>query len=199
MINMKQTTRREVTEEKQSYLDNLMMCFQDKDMSVCYNYYKEGVKMFSKWINYWNLMHMDESEILSDMPIPITKKQFIDRVTHRSVLDVELMIDIDDDILFRGSYWEHKFHSIPMKAFYIMRHLDELGVRYSCYWTQSKSFHISVIVGWFRELSYNDRVLVKEQLLGLYGGDLQEKGKSMIAIEGEMHYRSCMKKVEVFR
>ncbi|KKL72046.1 hypothetical protein LCGC14_2088840, partial [marine sediment metagenome] len=108
---------------------------------------------------------------------------------HRTVLDIEILIDIDD---------KGKHKSIENKAKSICRKLRKENIVFSCCFTGSKSYHISIL---FPELRKHDNSNVQEfkgVFLKKIGGDLQKSSKnSMIALEGEPHYKSGKLKVEV--
>jgi hypothetical protein len=152
--------------------------------------------MFSKWIRYEDLMHLGQKEL-----VPGTmqyKRNFMRDATHRSVLDIELMLDIDDKVNPEDP--ERPFASIWKKAIHVyneIRRRNQL-IKPVMSFTGSKSYHLSIIMPQLRDCKAQQRNRLKSALLGLYGADLQKKAdRCMISMEGEMHYKSGKKKYEV--
>jgi hypothetical protein len=198
---MIRTTERFEHESKWDYLTRLVNCFGATDLAVCYNYEKDGEKFFSKWLKVLDLWHLSENELIPDYPFLETRLGFILKVTHRTVLDCEIMFDIDDlSFMNEGMYeqlfdeYEHfpMFNNIFNKKKYIMK---QLQVPCSVYWTGNKSYHISVLNMALRGLVPHERCKLKRDVLMLYGCDLQKSSeRSMIALEDEKHYRSGLNK-----
>ena len=156
------------------------------DVEICYTYKKkDGSIGFSKWVKYSLLMHYEDNEWIDELRC--TKKQFIDKATHRSILDIEFLLDIDE----AGDFKDIKTHTR-----YIIKRLNYLGIKdFITYFTGSKSYHISIMVAQFRHLEYHKIEDIKDSILSFLGADLQKKAKRcMISLEGARHYKSGKKK-----
>ena len=61
---------------------------------------KEGDLFWSGWPLCLELLQYDPNELLpkslTKLPFNITRNKFIENASHRSVLDIELMIDLDE-------------------------------------------------------------------------------------------------------
>jgi len=167
------------------YLYNNLGC---NDLRLCYSYPKQdGSVGFSKWVYFRVLASLNDKDIVPGQNI--TTKEFLVKCSHRTVLDIELMIDIDE---------KGKFLSIKNHARSICRKLDKANIPYSCHFTGSKSYHISVLFPKFRFMKPSDVKELKSLFLSVVGADtLKSSDNSMIAIEGEPHYRSGKIKKEV--
>ena len=135
-------------------------------------------------------MHTKESV---RMHRPFTRDEFINKVTHRTVLDIEIVIDIDDK---KHNVFE--FDTVKHKSEHFMRLLaNDNPVLYH---TGSRGYHISVLKWKMRQMSYSQRKRFREAYLKsnwLYA-DLQLKSEIVtIALEGAVHYKSGAKKVKV--
>lgn len=164
---------------------NLAMCYTFKN--------KEGEIGFSKWLTYHHLMHYDFDEVVLSKPFDITKKQFIDKVTHRTILDIEIVLDIDDKKL-NG----FEFDSIKEKTKWICAELNKLNKKFKCFSTGSKGYHIHMFYKGLRHKSVRLRSNIKEDIISHYGGDLMKKGeRCMIAMPNVKHWKSGKVKEEV--
>jgi len=159
--------------------DGLKMCMSWKKAN--------GEIRFSKWVSYDKMMHYAQDEIIPE--VGITRREFVKGISHRTVLDIELCIDIDE---------KGKFDSIKSAAKNICTRLDTLKIQYSVYFTGSKSYHITLKDESWRYMNKSWRDHQKKQLLEMLGGDLQKASCNvMIAMEGAVHYRSGTPKIEV--
>lgn len=178
--------------------DFLYMLYNDMgatDLAVSYNYVKDNSLRFSKWVRYNTLMHLDFKDRVPGLPYFMTKQRFISKVTHRTVLDIELMIDVDDNLYHFGL---RTMPNIFNKSVSIYDRLRDGGFQPVMYWTQNKSFHISVIIPELRGLSKYYKEQFKEQVLDYYGGDMMKKSsRCMIAMENSIHYKSGKIKIRV--
>lgn len=182
------TPRKRLTHESQEdwlwYLTNKL---GQEDLWLCQNYIRDGELMFSKWITYQTLQFYDEHEIvLEQLPFVTKPKKFIEHATHRRILDIEILLDIDD--IYHPRFI---FDSIKTKAKVICMQLKEQGIPYITYWTGSKSYHISYYDLRLRDLPERQRTVEKIKILESYGADLMKATpKCMIALEGAKHYKS---------
>ena len=130
---------------------------------------------------------------------PLTVVEYIKAATHRTTMDIEVMIDVDDvydDIL--------QFPTIKKKAEFIISLLrntkDSLGHHISpvVHFTGNKSYHISYLDYGLRGLQKRSRGKLKEQTISRIHGDLQLVSENVtISLEGARHYRSGLIKREV--
>lgn len=143
-----------------------------------------GEVWFSKRYSYMDLIHKDPWEYI---PIgtnvnskKIMVKDFILEATHRTILDIEFIFDVDDEPIFET-------------AKKIMNKYKENNP--VCYFTGSKSYHIHIFDERLRDhyyKKYKDGVLLQNNSDGGKGSERQ-----LIAIEGAKHYRSGKIKEEV--
>ena len=118
-----------------------------------------------------------------------TREEFIKKATHRSVLDIELLIDIDE---------AGEFASIKEKAQNIVKKLDHNNVIHTIYFSGSKSYHISILMPELREQDPYKRSEIKRDILSSLGADTQKaSNRNMIALEGESHWKTGKQKLEV--
>ncbi len=158
-----------------------------EELWLCQNYMLDDELRFSKWITYQQIKYYEPNELIREaLPFCTTPKKFLPQITHRRVLDIEILIDIDD--LDHPCF---KFDSILTKAKVICMMLAEKGIPYIVYWTGSKSYHISYYDLRLRALPERQRTVKKIKILESYGGDLgKATPKCMIAMEGAKHYKS---------
>ncbi len=147
---------------------------------------------------YHDLLHISPyrwvaKTYLKRLGRPMTRRELLCRVNHRSVVDIEVMLDIDDtehDLL--------NFTTIKEKAKYIYGVLrkDDKDVR--CYFTGNKSYHISYIEPMLRSMSRSMREKFKMDIIrGFYCDPGLAKENHMISLEYAEHYKSGKQKVEV--
>lgn len=125
---------------------------------------------------------------------PMTRQEFTGKINHRSVLDIEVMLDVDDT--------EHpflEFTTIKEKARFIYQSLHKNGYKVKCYFTNSKSYHLSFIEAKLRRMHKMQREAYKLKIITKYGcdEDLAHDGH-MVSMEDTLHYKSGKKKTEVF-
>ena len=186
--------KRLTTESMDDWLWYLTNKLGQEDLWLCQNYVLDDELRFSKWITYQQVKHYKENELIREaLPFCTTPKKFIPQVTHRRVLDIEILIDIDD---LNHPYF--LFDSILTKAKVICMILKEKGIPYIVYWTGSKSYHISYYDLSLRDLPERQRTVKKIKILESYGADLGKAiPKCMIALEGAKHYKSGKPKTYV--
>lgn len=173
-------------ESKVSFLWFIYNKLNCRNLTLCYSYKKkDGGLGFSRWVTYEELEYLELNENVKGTFD--TKEQFLKKVSHRSVLDIEVMLDIDE---------KNNFDSIKDKAISICKKLKEMNIEYICSFTGSKSYHFSIL---FLELRNNKNWIKKKiEVLENLGADLQKAStRCMIALEGEKHYKSGKKKERV--
>ena len=130
---------------------------------------------------------------------PLTVWEYIEAATHRTTMDIEVMIDVDDvydDIL--------QFPTIKKKAEFIislLRNTTDTTGRYISpvvHFTGNKSYHISYLDYGLRRLHKSSRRKLKGNTICKLYGDFQLVSENVtIALEGARHYRSGLIKKEV--
>lgn len=157
------------------------------DVEICYNYRKKDIVLYSKWVSYLWLQHFDQDEFIKDLRC--TRKEFIKRASHRSVLDIELVIDIDEP---------GECNTIKEKAQKLVSKLKEKGIIHTIYFSGNKSYHISILIPDLRNFSDYHRTKFKRDILSSLGADTQKaSSRNMISFEGEPHRTSGKYKIEV--
>lgn len=176
------------------WLFHLQNDLGNNDLEICLSgKTREGNIWFSKRYKLFNLMHLNPSDLISTDTQDKIKKPiwwFIQNATHRSILDIEIVIDIDD----KGEY-----ESIKDKAIDIIKNLKKnfSDTQFKVYFTGSKSYHIHIFIQEFRDIPIRDE-LKKTFLADFVEADALKVGKNMIALEGAPHYKSGQIKEEVF-
>jgi len=192
------------------YIYNNLGC---KDFSLqCSFTDPNGEVFFSKRLRYDELMKYDQDEYIPH--VKMKRKDFVLKATHRTILDIEIMFDIDD-LWDLKTFFEYdiydgidqrvcynkvpEFESIKAKSKWIYDELKALGFDVCVHWTQNKSYHINVLVPTLRRYPKAYRRYIKRQILWRYGADMQKDvDTQLIAIEGCPHYRSNKEKIQVF-
>lgn len=115
-------------------------------------------------------------------------RKFVENATHRSILDIEIVLDIDEP--------HPNFKTIKEYAMFLCDELKNYeDIKYFVYFTGSKSYHIHIFAYQLKEL--NNRDDIKKLILRRLKVDLLKVGRNMIAIEGQPHYKSGKIKKEV--
>lgn len=155
---------------------------------------------WSKWIRYDTLMELDLEQ---HVPGTIdSKREFLEKASHRTIHPCEIVYDIDEKDLYyvieEGiSIFEYKvFPDIKAHSKYVNDHLI-CGDRIT-WWTGNKSYHIHTFDQKLFGMRKRQRLDFKRRLLLFAGADIQKASdNTMIAIEGEPHYRSGRLKSQV--
>lgn len=184
-------------ESKEDFLFYLFNELGYDELCLCYNYKdKDDELQFSRWVKYKDLMNLNPDEYIPCFPIKITRKKFIEKVTHRSILDIEVLFDIDYCEVMLDTI-PYTFPTIKDKAIWVIENLKKQRYQPVTYFTGSKSYHISVLLP-LRELNPFHRIQIKQKLLYKYGADTQKASdRCLISMEGSKHYKSGKIKEEV--
>jgi len=179
--------RDSVNYTKQDFF-NLLSNKYGFNIELSHNYLmSDGTIGFSKWKSWLWLLQYNPNEYVDDLFM--TRNEFIEKSTHRSILDIEIVFDIDE----KGDYI-----SIEENAKHVCIELKTLNKPFVCYSTGSKGFHIHTFCGSLRDLSSTERFEFKKKLMIFLKTDSLKCGnRSMIAIEGEPHWKSGKIKKEV--
>ena len=119
---------------------------------------------------------------------PYTKKEFFAGVKHRTILDIEVMFDIDDA---HHAFLEDFFPDIESKAKYVYYCLCKLDKEPEVYFTGNKSYHIGFLDLTLRSLSKQGRKKYRDTMLQEFFADLGLASDiRTVALEGVEHYRS---------
>lgn len=107
---------------------------------------------------------------------------------HRTILDVEVVIDIDENVRFLE---ELKLDSIIKK-------IDADGLSYTVWNTGSRGHHIHMIFPELRDYPDSARKLIKERIISRYNGELMKASqRCMIAVEYQNHFKTGKPKMLV--
>jgi hypothetical protein len=123
-----------------------------------------------------------------------SKKRFVENAYHRTLLDCEVMLDIDDTKFKKGKL-EFHFKTIKAKSEHIFKELKKKGYHPVMYWTQNKSHHIGFVLSELLDCSEYRRKLAREKIIDEYCCDTMLASNHTIAIEGSKHYRSGKEKI----
>lgn len=181
------TTKRNNNFSKTEFLWKLGNKF-GYDIEVCHSWTdNKGNKFFSKWKSLLWLMQFEHDEYIKELGM--TRKEFIEKASHRTVLDMELLLDFDE----RGS-----FDSIKQRAKNICENLKNQKIEYTIYFSGSKSYHISILFPFLKKFNKYKLTIKKKTFIEWLGGDgLKASSRNMIALEGEPHWKTGVIKQEV--
>jgi len=153
---------RESYNSVESYLFHLYNDLGCIDLEMCYNYkFPDGTVGFSKWIRFDTIMCLDYDEYIKGTND--TKKEFLQKITHRSVLDIEVLYDFDEDD--KGNKNQKEIYAYAKKCIKLM---EEKGIYGETYSTGSKGIHHSVFYPELRTFSRSIREKHKLALLRTY-------------------------------
>jgi hypothetical protein len=165
------------------YLFHLMNDLGDEDLSIAY--FSDGV--WSKWYKFMDLMHLDQDKIIWRGK---TVSEFIELANNRTVLDIEIIFDFDED-----QAHSQKREDIFNFAQYMIEKLNAAQIFGEAYFSGSKSIHYSCLFPELRDMNNYNRALFKEKILSFTGADASKKAKrTMIALEGAPHWKTGNKK-----
>lgn len=100
---------------------------------------------------------------------------FLAKINNRSVLDVEVMLDLEE----------------PERYDSLIKDLDSDGLFYKAYDTGSRGYHISIIFPELRNKSAEKRTEIKSYIVKKYGCDHMKASKrNMIALEHTAHFKT---------
>ncbi len=154
---------------------------------LAYNFTTQQGKIFSKWISFLYVLEHHPDEYIPE--VKCTRKQFLNKASHRTVMDIEILLDIDE---------AQPYPSIEEKATAICQSLQEKKIKYRAYFSGSKSYHISILLPQLRLLPQHMMCEYKKKILYQFGADLQKASRrTMIALEGVRHWKTGKPKREV--
>jgi len=172
---------------QEAYFLHLVNDLGAGDLSIAYF---DG-NAWSRWFNFLELQHKNRTDIIWK---GITVEEFYEKVNNRSVLDIELIYDFDEDE--SGSQDPIKIKEYAKKSIKI---LNSAGIFGEAYFSGSKSIHYSVLIPKLRDLSKRQREEFKQRALAplnkhndfIFKADLSKKSeRTMIALEGQFHWKT---------
>jgi len=193
-------------EDKMSYLYYLYNNLGFTNLELCISKKEGDTMFFSKWVMFSSLLEKSGSEWVKGTfnadfegsrnvlngegkGRPYTRDEFIQACSHRTIMDIELMFDVDESGVFP---------TIKDKSVYIVDSLKRMGFNPHVSFTGNKSYHISVIIPELRGFNKTVRKFIKETVLKNFGADTQKSSeRCMISMLGAVHYRSKKPKTEV--
>jgi len=191
-VNNYDVLRRPKEWDNNTYLYHIYNDLGIRGLRIAHNYTDEqGELRFSKWIDYNTLMHLEPGERVPGMYMD--KNEFIAKATHRTILDIEVMLDVDEPATSAG------FETIDETSAAIIAFLRKHGFSFVVHHTGNKSYHISFLHTDLRNKSKNHRRKLKSWILeeSLGADGMKTSSNQMIALEGAPHYRSGEPKKEV--
>ena len=190
-----------VRHPNESTEDFLFRIYNDKgcrDLAVSANYIHNAETRWTTKIRYDFLMSLSDWQYVkgtynANLKRPFKKTEFVNHIAHRTILDIEVMLDIDET---DHPYIE--FDSIEQKARYVFDQLRNKGKDPTVYFTRSKSYHIGFLDRNLRLLRPFDRQRYREKIIERYGADLGLASDiRTVSLEGALHYKSGKLKQEV--
>lgn len=167
-----------------------------KDLRVAISRNIDDGRIFSRHVSFEELDKYNPHEkvqIGANWWMP--KQQFLEEVSHRSVLDIELVFDIDE---------VGDCNTTKEKAVQIVQRLIRKQIfskhRLKIYHTGNKGYHIHGFMPQLRAVNSVLRQRFKVELFSRLGTDTQKSSSSpsnLIAIEGRNHWKSGVPKREV--
>jgi hypothetical protein len=164
------------------------------ELKMSYNYKKDNELYWSTNFKYEDLLHTRPDQYIKNTwnPIlkrPYTRNEVLSNVSHRSVLDIEILLDVDDTLLFN----QNMFKTIKEKTQFILNQIRQY--KPVVYFTGSKSYHISYILPELRFMSQRQRKQIKTDIITQFGCDNALSGENArISLEGATHYKSGQNK-----
>lgn len=181
---------REKYSTNEAYLFHLYNDFGVTDLKVACSFRKGEDVFWSKWISFEELMSKDYDDIVWKNT---TKRDFLKQISHRTIMDVELMLDIDETPSGSSDKEDIKEYSIKY-----CKLLRAKGYTFEAFFSGSKSFHISLLFPEFRNYSKYTVESIKKRLLERVSADkVKFHSSCMIALEGVPHWKTGVVK-EVF-
>ena len=189
-MNPKLDRKEYVTVE--SYLFHLYNDLGYYDLEVAYNYIrKDNTTGFSKWVRFDLLMSLDYDDKVEGTFD--TKRSFLDKITHRSVLDIEVILDIDSTP--EGSVDPNDIKEYAKK---VIKKIKERGFFGEYFFSGSKSVHASYLFPELRDLDNNARDRFKKAFIMRFKADAAKSSRrNMIALEGVPHWKTGVVKEEL--
>lgn len=189
--NNQQILRRKPGWNNATFLYHIYNDLGVRGLRVAHNYEEDGEIRFSKWIDYNTLMHLDPDERVEGTYM--TRDDFVAKATHRTILDIEVMLDIDEPADQAG------LATIRETSAAIIAFLRKHGFSFVVHHTGNKSYHISFLHQDLRQRNETERKKLKSWILdeSLGADAMKASDNQMIALEGAPHYRSGKPKKEV--
>ena len=196
---------REEYKSTEAYLFHLYNDLGYTDLEVCYNYKSKNELRFSKWIKFEYLLSLNPQDKVEGTRD--TKIKFLEKVTHRTILDIEILYDFDETD--NGSKAKEDILEYAKKG---INKLNSAGIMGEAYFSGSKSIHYSVLVPALRNMSVAVRTKFKEKalrpLLNFYkysgktdvlffSDGMKKSNRCMIALEGVPHWKTGIIKKKV--
>jgi len=183
---------RESYSNNETFLFHLYNDLGYTDLEMAYNYNdRDGNKRFSKWVRFDYIITIENDERVEGTID--TKKSFFNKITHRRILDIEVVLDIDETPAGSTNPDEIKIYSKN-----ILKDLKAKGFGFEVYFSGSKSIHAHFIFPQLRLMRKYDRTRFKRDFISKFGADkMKSSDRTMIALEGAPHWKTGVKK-EVF-
>jgi len=175
---------------------DLYLCISTKNLL--------GELVWLPWQKYSELMELAPDEYVPNIKKNMTRDNFIAHASHRTILDIELLFDVDDASYMKsvssmyGMEDFYKYESIFSKSKHILTWLRENNHDVTICFTGNKSYHLSLLIPALRDMPRWKRVQFKRDVLTAWDCDPMCSGdKHPIALENAIHYRSGRPKLEV--
>jgi len=175
----------------ESYLFHLYNDLGCKDLKVACSFRKDNKDIYwSKWFLFEDLQHKDRDDFVWK---GYTRTKFLEKISHRSVLDIEVMLDIDED-----EFGSSKKEDIEVLGNKICRKLNSKGFIYEVFFSGSKSYHISILFPQLRnQTKYGQEHFKKAFIKTHFGDKMKFHTNCMIALEGVEHWKTGIIKEEI--
>jgi len=184
--------RLEYQGNKEMFLYHMFNDLGHENLCLSHNYLQEdGEQGFSKWIPYKKIMELSQDDLIPGTDH--SRKTFIQAATHRTILPIELVLDIDDSLLNN----ETVFSNVKEKAIWAIKKIKERGGDPIVY-KSNRGYHIHLLVPSLTLLHHETIKALKLTFINEFGSDFLKAGsRNMIAMEGSPHWRSGLIKTEV--
>lgn len=147
---------------------------QATNFRICHNYFINGRKKFSRWINYLDSTIQERRE-----------------ATHRTLLKNEVVLDFDPR---KGE--TRKDLKCRVKS--CLKWIKKKKISYKCYDTGSRGYHVHIFLERMFFMNSEKRRTARTNIARYFGAELQKNSENVtIALEGVSHWKSGKKKKEV--
>ena len=174
---------REKYSTNEAYIFHLYNDLGATNLKVACSFRNNGDVIWSKWILFEDLMSLDNNEIVWGK---MNKKEFLKNISHRTIMDIEIMLDIDETPNGSSDKKDIKKYSVKY-----CKLLKKEGYFFEAYFSGSKSYHISLLFPEFRNYSKTTVENIKKKVLERVSADkIKFHTNCMIALEGVPHWKT---------
>lgn len=183
---------------KEQHLYHLYNNLGNKDLKVSHMWKdKNNNTKSTKHIRYEEIMHHKRDEYIKKAGM--TRKEFIDKVNQRTIIDNEIIIDIDEALEENLTL---KDTAEVVNKILQQEELKDILYKYGykghkAYKSGGKGYHFHIYCKTLSLKSSRERRKLRENIINACGGDVLIKGGHTIQLEYAKHWRTGNIKEEV--